>query len=154
MPRAEWLLRAIACHTQGFASRELGISEQDLEERLATLTRLLPDLAERLHRAPVKMVAQLAANTHDIAVRLLLLKRLFPAANLSVMVGNRLRLLIEDDMQDVTRAASRLRELLPGVNVDAFVADFPAVLDVEAFEMALQVGVQPMHVPGPERRIR
>ena len=62
-------------------------------------------------------------------------------ADLSIMIGNRLTLLMDDDVEEIKVSAQQLRQLLPGVNVDAFVADYPAVLDVEDFKMALEVSI-------------
>jgi hypothetical protein len=53
------------------------------------------------------------------------------------MVGNRLSLLLDDDLDQLTQAAQRLRELLPNLRVDCFVEAYPLVLDVDDFEMAL-----------------
>lgn len=58
-------------------------------------------------------------------------------ANASSMVSNRLSLLLDDDLDQLTQAAQRLRELLPQIHVDRFVEAYPLVLDVEDFEMAL-----------------
>lgn len=55
------------------------------------------------------------------------------------MVGNRLSLLLNDDLDQVQSAAGRLRVLLPQLLVDKFVEAYPIVLDVEDFERALQV---------------
>jgi hypothetical protein len=55
------------------------------------------------------------------------------------MVGNRWSLLLDDDVVAMAAAAPHLRTLLPGVNVDALAADFPAILDVDEFEAALLV---------------
>ncbi|GLC45449.1 hypothetical protein PLESTB_000617100 [Pleodorina starrii] len=120
------------------ASDELGISDSEMDERLQELGTLLPGLQARLAKAPPKLVARLAANTGEVAQRLLRLKIAFPQANLTHMVNNRLGLLLDDDLGEVEAAAGRLRELLPGINVDRFVEMFPLVLDVECFEMALE----------------
>ncbi|PNW77033.1 hypothetical protein CHLRE_10g419500v5 [Chlamydomonas reinhardtii] len=120
------------------ASDELGISDEEMESRLQQLGALLPGLESRLGKAPPKLVARLAASTGQVAVRLLALKELFPQANLSAMVNNRLGLLLDDDTAQLQAAATRLRQLLPDINVDKFVETFPLVLDVECFEMALE----------------
>jgi hypothetical protein len=60
-------------------------------------------------------------------------------ANTSNMVNNRLTLLLDDDMEAVAAAATRLRQLLPQIHVDRFVEAFPLVLDVDDFELALEV---------------
>jgi len=64
-----------------------------------------------------------------------------PKANASALVANRLGLLLDDESQlpDFQRAAERLRALLPGIDTDRFVEAFPAVLDADDFEAALQV---------------
>ncbi|KAG2446366.1 hypothetical protein HXX76_000952 [Chlamydomonas incerta] len=120
------------------ASDELGISDEEMESRLQQLGALLPGLESRLGKAPPKLVARLAANIGQVAVRLLALKALFPQADLSAMVNNRLGLLLDDDMAQLQAAEPRLRQLLPDINVDRFVETFPLVLDVECFEMALE----------------
>ncbi|KXZ47268.1 hypothetical protein GPECTOR_36g120 [Gonium pectorale] len=120
------------------AGDELGISDAEMDERLQQLGALLPGLESRLGKAPPKLVARLAANTGLVAQRLLQLKSLFPQANLSAMVNNRLTLLLDDDMEQLAAASARLRELIPAINVDRFVEMFPLVLDVECFEMALE----------------
>eukprot|EP00878_Enallax_costatus_P027132 GHUV01029183.1.p1 GENE.GHUV01029183.1~~GHUV01029183.1.p1 ORF type:complete len:231 (+),score=57.23 GHUV01029183.1:271-963(+) len=121
------------------ASQELKITEAELEERIQQLTNLLPDLANRLVNFPAMRVAQLAANTDKVAARLLRLRQIFPKANASAMVGNRLSLLLDDDLDQTEAAADRLRALLPQLLIDRFVEAFPTVLDVEDFERALQV---------------
>jgi hypothetical protein len=63
---------------QRIAAQELGISEAEFEDSLATLSNLLPDLAPRLAKAPPQRLAQLAAATHTLAARLLRLRGIFP----------------------------------------------------------------------------
>eukprot|EP00798_Chlamydomonas_sp_ICE-L_P004057 gene4057-14143_t len=95
-------------------------------------------IKERLLRAPPKLVARLAANTGSVAQRIVRLKSMFPEANVSNMVSNRLTLLLEDDLDAVQIASTHLRELLPAINVDKFAETFPVVLDYESFDMAVQ----------------
>lgn len=59
------------------------------------------------------------------------------------MVNNRLTLLLDDDLDQVAAAAVHLRQLLPQLLVDKFVEAFPLVLDVDDFELALEVGHRP-----------
>lgn len=60
-------------------------------------------------------------------------------ANASALVGNRLSLLLDDDLDEVQAAADKLQELLPNITVDKFVEYYPQVLDIDDFKLALQV---------------
>jgi hypothetical protein len=120
------------------ASQELHITEEELEQRLQQVFNLLPDLADRLVKADPKRVAALATSTDLIAARLLRLRDIFPKANASALVGNRLALLLDDDLDEVQAAATKLKDLLPNITVDKFVEYYPQVLDIDDFELALQ----------------
>jgi hypothetical protein len=60
-------------------------------------------------------------------------------ANASALVGNRLSLLLDDDLDEVQAAADKLKVLLANITVDKFVEYYPQVLDIDDFELALQV---------------
>jgi len=120
------------------ASDELGISEEEMAWRMDQLLLLLPGLAQRLARAPPKLVARAATHTPQIAMRLMRLKAAFPSADVAMMVGNRLSLLLDDDITDIDSTAGELRKLLPGLDVDRFVAEYPLVLDLQCFKRALE----------------
>ncbi len=63
-------------------------------------------------------------------------------ADLVRMVGNRLTLLLDDDIDSVEAASGTLREMLPGLNVDLFVSDYPLVLDTDVLATAIEVRTQ------------
>lgn len=60
-------------------------------------------------------------------------------ANASELVGRRLSLLLDEDLDEVQANAERLKVLLPNITVDKFVEWYPQVLDIDDFELALQV---------------
>ncbi|GBF93928.1 hypothetical protein Rsub_06177 [Raphidocelis subcapitata] len=122
------------------ASEQLGIPESEVDARLEQVVVLLPDLRARLAQAPADMAARLAGSTGAIAARLLRLKQAFPRADAGAMVANRLGLVLdpEEQLPDFGAAAARLAALLPGVDTDRFAEAFPAVLDVDDFERALE----------------
>ena len=72
----------------------------------------------RLVGAPPKLVARLAAQTSQVALRVLQLKDCFPTADVSAMLNNRLTLLLDDDIEKVRDAGHRLRSALPDIDVD------------------------------------
>ncbi|MEW5301569.1 MAG: hypothetical protein WDW36_004422 [Sanguina aurantia] len=121
-----------------FAADELDISEPELEDRLSQLAVLLPDLHSRLAAAPPQLVAKLAGSLPEVAKRLMTLKELFPTANVSTMVSNRLSLLYEDSMERVAAASVQLTVLLPGLHIDRLVQSHPLLLDVQSLEVALE----------------
>lgn len=83
------------------------------------------------------MVAQLTPYACCVTLPAMLLPA--PQANASALVGNRLSLLLDDDLDEVAAAAVTLKELLPNITVDKFVEYYPQVLDIDDFELALQV---------------
>eukprot|EP00775_Hariotina_reticulata_P003423 gene3423-3695_t len=89
---------------------KLGLSDGELEQRLATITLLLPDLADRLTRAPPTLLAQLAANTDTLAARLLRLKLIFP------------EVLYVDDFEAALQDAQRL---VPNLDLTAALRSNP-----------------------------
>ncbi|KAG1665034.1 hypothetical protein FOA52_003209 [Chlamydomonas sp. UWO 241] len=109
-----------------------------MDERLSQLAVLLPGLESRIMGAPPALIARLACQTDDVARRLMELKALFPQADITEMVNNRLSLLLDDDMRDVGDAGAKLRARLPDINIDRFVQAFPLVLDYDTFEMAIE----------------
>jgi hypothetical protein len=136
------------------ASQELHVSEEELEERLQHVVNLLPDLADRLFKAPPKQVAALASSPDLIACRLLRLREIFPKANASELVGRRLTLLLDEDLDEVQANAERLKVLLPNITVDKFVEWYPQVLDIDDFELALQDAKRLMPQMDVDRTLR
>ncbi len=67
---------------QRIARDKLGVTEEEMDQRLAALSALLPGLEPRLLRAPPELVARCCAGTDVIALRLLRLKLIFPEARL------------------------------------------------------------------------
>jgi len=121
---------------QRLAADALGLSDEQLGDRLAQLSALLPGMSARLALAPPALLARLAASPAAVAARLLDLKRLFPAADAGAMAERRIALLLDDELPALEAAAGRLRALLGprGVSADLLVQNHPSVLDVDAFE--------------------
>mmetsp|Transcript_25853 Transcript_25853/g.70125 ORF Transcript_25853/g.70125 Transcript_25853/m.70125 type:complete len:274 (+) Transcript_25853:1986-2807(+) len=134
------------------AASELQLSDEQMDQRLEQLAVLLPGLVPRLMNAPPKLVAKAAANVGGVAARLLELKQAFPQADILTMVNNRLSLLADDEYLSgqFSKVAERLGQLLPGINVGAFVAEYPLVLDVDDFERAIEdvkmMGLDPVRM--------
>ncbi|GAX73212.1 hypothetical protein CEUSTIGMA_g665.t1 [Chlamydomonas eustigma] len=120
------------------ASEKLGLSVHEMDIRLSQLFNILPGLEPRLAAAPPDLVARLASQTTEVAVRVLRLKDIFPTANITAMLSNRLSLLLEDDIALIEETSQKLRARLPAFDVDRFVQDYPVVLDYDAFETAMQ----------------
>jgi hypothetical protein len=72
--------------TKRVASERLGLTDAELEQQLAAVAALAPDLAPRLPSAPVDMVVALAADPGRVAARLLAVKAAFPRVRFCVCV--------------------------------------------------------------------
>mmetsp|Transcript_2740 Transcript_2740/g.6855 ORF Transcript_2740/g.6855 Transcript_2740/m.6855 type:complete len:298 (-) Transcript_2740:403-1296(-) len=131
---SEGLLKAVV-------SEKLGLEGAEMEGRINDLRRLIPEMAVKLPRMQATLVASLLEDPGKVARRLVQLKGIFPAANVSLLATRCPALLItaEENMQDVQAKAQKLRTALPaGVNVDKLVAKHPVeVLNVEPFLEAI-----------------
>lgn len=77
-------------------ARELGLGEAEVERQLRTLETLVPDLSSKLNTMKVADLARLAGKAKDVAGRMVELRTLFPAADISRLVAGRPMLLLED----------------------------------------------------------
>lgn len=146
------------------AAQKLGLGDDELENRLAQLTPLLPrSLGPLLARASADTCVRLASSASLVASRLLRLKALFPKADVEEMVAQRLSLLLDEDLDDVAAARHCLdSRVLVGpsrVCVDRFVESFPVVLSARGseFERAVEdafrllPALQPYEAKGGQR---
>lgn len=121
-------------------ARNMGLSEEQAQQRLLELASLLPDLAAKLPLMKPQLLARLASNTRAVAQGLLQLKEVFPKADVGVIAVRCPGLVLGDvPLGQVQEAAQKLRQLLPNSEVDKLVEEHPlTMLDVEGFEDALQ----------------
>lgn len=103
---------------QRVAAEQLECDEHELDERVAGLVAVLPGLTLRMHTMKAGVLAKLAEDPAAIAEKLLQLKAVFPTGNVQQMVLRDVHLLFQS-IEDVSKAAADLRELLPpDVDVD------------------------------------
>uniref|UniRef100_A0A7S0VS63 Uncharacterized protein n=1 Tax=Polytomella parva TaxID=51329 RepID=A0A7S0VS63_9CHLO len=127
------LIKTVLC-------RDLGTSEKDLDERLSLLDTLLPGLGDQLVKAPPKLLLQILSDIPALAELLLNIKLQFPKADVLSLVSNDLNILVDPTFRrDLAKNATSLRAMLPDVDVDTFVENFPCVLDIQSLENALEV---------------
>lgn len=119
------------------AAEQLGMSDEELEERLQRLLLLLPDIRQKLASMRPQLVAALAAQVDEMPGRLMQLKMIFPGANSSLLAMRQPELVLGFDMARLEGIAAELRELLPNLNVDLLVEHNPAMLDVPGLKAAI-----------------
>ncbi|KAG1665033.1 hypothetical protein FOA52_003208 [Chlamydomonas sp. UWO 241] len=93
------------------AAAAAGVSDAEVDERLRQLARLLPGLEARLEGAPPTLIARLVCHTDTVAWRCVVLKALFPQADITILVSNRPTLLLDDDIFKVGAGNKIMRPL-------------------------------------------
>jgi len=78
---------------------------------LRQLLTLLPDLGDRLLTLKPDLLLELVADPHEVAARLVKLKQMFPAANLTMMVYRRPVMLTAGAWVGVLEGSEKLRVL-------------------------------------------
>ena len=122
---------------QRVAAQQLGMSDEELSERLLRLTALLPGLRPRLAGMRPATLVGLAREVDEVAGRLVQLKAIFPDADVGALAAREPGLVLGYDLGRLAGTAEQLRELLPAINVDRLVQENPAVLDLEGLRAAM-----------------
>lgn len=105
---------------------ELGLTEEEVEERLGNLFALVPGLEQRMGEVKIADIVRLAARVPDVATKMIRLRNLLPDADLAKMVSTRPSVLLETD-QELVRKVGELRETCPRLRWDAILSDFPEI---------------------------
>lgn len=118
-------------------AQKMEIGMADLEGQLNNLSVLVPDLGGRIGSMKFDLLLGLLTSMDKIPGQLLLLKEIFPQADISAMVTTRPQLLLEaaEGIRDQRR---QLTETLGTEEVDRLVQEFPVLLDVEGVEEVLE----------------
>lgn len=78
-----------------FVARELGLSRSQVEERMAQLAVLVPDLSTKFPIMKADLLARLCGDLDAVARRVVELKAAVPGADVGVFVANRPGVLVE-----------------------------------------------------------
>lgn len=136
----------------------LVLSEEEIEERLAQLARLLPGLAPRLATTSASLLAGMVADPAAVAATLVGLRATFPGADVGRMVARSPQLALaggnsggngsgsgnnnnnnnRSGLAALAEARAALAQLLPNLDVDAAVSEHPSLLDVEGVASAIE----------------
>ena len=108
---------------------ELGLTEEEVEERLGNLFALVPGLEERIGEVKIADIVRLAARVPDVATKMIRLRSLLPEADLAKMTSLRPSVLLETD-EELGRKVGELRESCPRLRWDAVLSDFPEILGI------------------------
>lgn len=140
----------------------LVLSEQELDERLAQLARLLPGLVPRLATTSASLLARMVADPAAVAATLVGLRATFPGADIGRMVSSSPELALagsgargsrggggeeghggggggeKSGLAALAEARAALSQLLPNLDVDVAVSEHPCLLDVDGVAAAIQ----------------
>lgn len=139
----------------------LVLSEEELDERLAQLARLLPGLMPRLATTSASLLARMVADPAAVAATLVGLRATFPRADIGRMVSRSPALALAGSggssgekggggggLAALAEARAGLSKLLPNLDVDAAVSEHPSLLDVEGVASAIE---EARRVLGPQK---
>ncbi|WIA44192.1 hypothetical protein OEZ86_010515 [Tetradesmus obliquus] len=90
------------------AAQIAGVSAETMEGRMQELLLLLPDLSSLLPSLHPRVLAALSADTQGVAQKLIKLRLLFPAADVSQMISRRPTLLLDEHFEQVEEARTKL----------------------------------------------
>lgn len=113
---------------------ELGLGVAEAQERLDVLAALLPDVATRLTRTSMQVLAEFCQDLPGLAMLLLELKEELPSLNISLLMSRHPSLLLGFRQQPGAlrgRLDEMRRQLGPRVNVAALVAAEPFMLTAD-----------------------
>eukprot|EP00882_Tetradesmus_deserticola_P013619 GHRQ01014459.1.p1 GENE.GHRQ01014459.1~~GHRQ01014459.1.p1 ORF type:complete len:259 (+),score=67.76 GHRQ01014459.1:333-1109(+) len=107
---------------------KMDITVPEVEERLAELANLLPDLVSKMERARADILYELLRDQAATAARLVALCELLPRCNVSALVAGHPRLMLGMSVPEISQKVHELRAKLPGVDVDALISQEPMLL--------------------------
>ncbi|KAI3435874.1 hypothetical protein D9Q98_001932 [Chlorella vulgaris] len=121
---------------RALVAQQLQLSEVETGKRLQQLDQLLPGL--QLHTMAPDVVARMATDVTAVAARLLQLRTIFPGADAFKLALREPFLVYGSTIFRLQRAATELRGLLPGLDVDRLVEEEPSLLDVRTLRKAIK----------------
>eukprot|EP00879_Flechtneria_rotunda_P012062 GHRR01012597.1.p1 GENE.GHRR01012597.1~~GHRR01012597.1.p1 ORF type:complete len:247 (+),score=66.60 GHRR01012597.1:27-767(+) len=109
-------------------AEKLQLPQPQVEERLGELGNLLPDLVGKMERARADILYELLKDPTATAQRLLALREVLPRCNVSALVAGYPTLMLGMKIEEVQQQVRQMRRKLPGVDVDALIAQEPMLL--------------------------
>lgn len=123
-----------------WVAEQMNCDVEYVNEKLAELSVLLPDMVNRLDKLQAQLVLQLVQNVDNVAHRMIsLTDALGPGVNVSQMVSGNVWLLAQPPASELKQKIEKMRDSLPGVDVEALVSDEPRLLlaDIEGVKEEL-----------------
>ncbi|WIA08735.1 hypothetical protein OEZ85_008159 [Tetradesmus obliquus] len=118
-------------------AQEAGVRQAQLLERVQALLNVLPDMDARLQAMKPADVVRLALRVDDVARKLLLLKSMFPEANVSRLCTECTHILLLD-LPQFEAAVQQVHNLLAGASSPSALLDAaPMLLDPAALQEVL-----------------
>jgi len=111
-----------------YVAQELDQTIEWVDQRLDTLSALIPGLSIKLNKLQANLVLQLAKDPDSVAQRLLSLKQCLPGADLAAMLWSCPWLFSKPSLEEIDGQLERLKDRLKGVRIDVLVETEPAVL--------------------------
>lgn len=105
-----------------------GVSVEVMQQRVAALTALVPDLAGRVAALDPAFLAAITSDLPGVAARVIDLKARLPSADVSSLLAGRPALLQADAYAELPAALAALQELHPGADIGQLLRQKPGLL--------------------------
>ena len=108
---------------------ELGVSREDVEEKMRQLFKLVPGIERRVGEVKTADIVRMVASLNDVVKAFTRLRQMLPTADLGKIVEGRPGILLED-LDALEVRIGNLRKATPKLNWDAILTDFPVLFSV------------------------
>ncbi|GMH45048.1 hypothetical protein BSKO_13005 [Bryopsis sp. KO-2023] len=113
------------------ASEKLGISLEELTDRVAELGVLLPDMVTKLARMKADLLVKLLASPSSVSEKMIVLREELPDADVSTLVSRFPYLIAEFSSEEIRDRLGEMRRTLEGVDLASLLTKEPRLFSVD-----------------------
>lgn len=113
------------------AADKLGVSEEELGERINQVGTLVPDLVGRLDVIRADLLVKLLEDVGMLSEKLVVLRNALPEVDISSLVAQFPYLVADNSAIEIQDRIDEMKEMLPGVDISALLMKEPRLFDAD-----------------------